>query len=113
MERKPRRCAQSKSCTCPRVTTPIRITRNETQSTSRLPDCRAKTRIWTRLGIETLPPSDVTHVFPSPGLTATLSPSDGERDRVRGLRKSCRPDRVVVPSFAYSTLFFPARVCGG
>jgi len=27
----------------------------------------------------------VTHVFPSPGLKATLSPSEGERDRVRGL----------------------------
>src|SRR5437899_7588173 len=27
------------------------------------------------------PPSDITHAFPSPGLKATLSPSDGERDR--------------------------------
>src|SRR5437899_1515781 len=28
--------------------------------------------------------ADVTHAFSSPGLKATLSPSDGERDRVRG-----------------------------
>ena len=33
----------------------------------------------------TPPPSDITHAFPSPGLKATLSPSDGERDRERGL----------------------------
>ena len=30
-----------------------------------------------------------------PGLKATLSPSDGKRDRVRGLRKSCRPDSTA------------------
>src|SRR5437762_11875035 len=99
MARKPRRCAQSKSCTCPRVTTPIRITRNETQSTSRLPHCRAKTRIsahW-RTATRHHHQADVTHVFPSPGLKATLpmnlllsrpsgtlSPAEGERDGVRG-----------------------------
>src|SRR2546430_5092644 len=38
--------------------------------------------------------ADATHLFPSPGLEATLSPSDGERDRVRGLQKSCRPDSI-------------------
>src|SRR5437773_4927752 len=39
--------------------------------------------------------ADVTQRVPSPRLKATLSPSDGETDVVRGLRKSCRPDWVV------------------
>jgi len=36
-----------------------------------------------QLGTTTKP--DVAQLFPSPGLKATLSPSDGERDGVRGL----------------------------